>query len=540
MIPADALLGLPESDFSALLAEWDQAFCVQNSYDQSRQTVQRVLGLGQSVRRLEQMSVSMAADVEAFRASPPVPPAAEEGPILVLTADGKGVPMRRQAEQDPPAVRGRRAKGEKANQKRMACVGGAYTIDPFVRTAEDVVDEVRRDARRADRPEPRHKQLRAELTRPIDGVEVNGKELIFGGLAEEVEVRNPKGDKPVVCVMDGERALWKNLTRLVAGVVCILDVFHVLERLWQAAHCFHVEGSDQAQAFVTDRLLRLLRGEVGYVIGGLRQMATKQKVKGSRARQLSAVIGYLEGNRRLMRYDAYLAAGYPIGSGVAEGACRHLVKDRMELTGMHWRVPGAQAMLDLRAVYINGDWDGFQQHRIAQERRQLYPYRSRMLRMRKKVAWRKASYALIITQSDVVDQNTGDLLGRIDVRLFHGCKEDVYFAFECKRLNVLRKGARQSLAGEYADEGMARFVSGKYAGGLDAGGMLGYVMDGDLKSAMAAVKEAIEERRTELCMDSGDTPATSSVRPRNTRVKETSHRQAGKPFLIHHVFLPVG
>ena len=169
-------------------------------------------------------------------------------------------------------------------------------------------------------------------------------------------------------------------------VVCILDIFHVLERLWQAAHCFHPEGSEEARAFVTDRLLRLLRGEVGYVIGGLKQMATKQKLKGSRAKQLSGVIGYLERNRRFMRYDEYLAAGYPIGSGVAEGACRHLVKDRMERSGMRWCVPGAQAMLDLRAVYINGDWDGFQEHRIEQERRRLYPYRAQVLQMWKKAA----------------------------------------------------------------------------------------------------------------------------------------------------------
>jgi hypothetical protein len=228
--------------------------------------------------------------------------------------------------------------------------------------------------------------LRAELSRPIGGVEVTGKERIFEWLAEQVQARNPKGDKELVCVMDGERALWKRLLAAVVGVVCILDLFHVLERLWQAAHCFHAEGSEEAQAFVTDRLTRLLRGEVGYVIGGLKQMATKQGLGGSRGRQLTAVIGYLESNRRFLRYDEYLAAGYPIGSGVAEGACRHLVKDRMELTGMRWRVPGAQAILDLRAVYINGDWDAFQQHRIEQERCRLYPYRPRMLRLRKKAA----------------------------------------------------------------------------------------------------------------------------------------------------------
>jgi hypothetical protein len=385
-VPADALLSLPESDFSHLLQSWDQAFCVQGSYEKSRQTVERVLGLGQSVRSLEQMNVSMADGVEAFRESQPIPPAAEEGPILVLTADNKGVPMRRDAEQDAPAVRGRRTKGEKANKKRMACVGGVYTIEPFVRTAEEVVDEVLRDERKPDRPEPCHKQLRAELTREIDGQEVNGKDRIFSWFAEQVKMRNPQGRKPVVCVMDGERALWKRLTALIAGIVCILDLFHVLERLWQAAHCFHPEKSDEAKAFVADRLLRLLRGEVGYVIGGLKQMATKQQLRGAKWRQLSAVIGYLERNRRFMQYDEYLAAGYPIGSGVAEGACRHLVKDRMELTGMRWRIPGAQAMLDLRAVFINGDWDIFQNHRIEQERRILYPCRSRM-----KQKWRRAA-----------------------------------------------------------------------------------------------------------------------------------------------------
>jgi hypothetical protein len=386
VVPADARLGLPDGDFSYLLQDWDQTFCVQGSYEQSRRTVERILGLGQSVRSLEQMSESMAQAVEAFQESQPVPPAQEEGSILVLTADGKGVPMRRDPQQDPPAVRGRRKKGQKANKKRMACVGGVYTIEPFVRTAGDVVDEVLRDARKPDRPKPRHKQLRAELTRTLEGSEVNGKQRIFGWMGEQVQARNPDGCKPTVCVMDGERALWKILRQLVPAATCILDIFHVLERLWQAAHCFHAEGSEAAKAFVTDRLDRLLRGQAGYVIGGLKQMATKQRVRGSRKKQLAAAIGYLERNRSFMHYDEYLAAGYPIGSGVAEGACRHLVKDRMELTGMRWCVIGAQAMLNLRAVYINQQWDAFQTYRIEQERHRMYPYRSLVQRKWKPAA----------------------------------------------------------------------------------------------------------------------------------------------------------
>ena len=91
-------------------------------------------------------------------------------------------------------------------------------------------------------------------TREIDGVEVNAKEQIFSWFSEQVKLRNPKGRKKVVCVMDGERALWKMLLASVSGVVCILDLFHVLERLWQAAHCFHAKGSDAAREFVSDRL----------------------------------------------------------------------------------------------------------------------------------------------------------------------------------------------------------------------------------------------------------------------------------------------
>jgi hypothetical protein len=249
-----------------------------------------------------------------------------------------------------------------------------YTVDPFVRGADDVVDEVMREQARKNRPVPRHKQVRAELTRPIDGIEVNGKERIFAWFKQQVEVLNPGRQKPVVCVMDGERALWKMLAACLSGIICILDIFHVLERLWQAAHCFHPEGSDEAREFVNQRLKRILEGDVGRVVGGLKQMATKQNLRGAKLKTLKSAIGYLHNNRRFMHYEQYLAAGYPIGSGVAEGACRHLVKDRMERTGMRWVVPSAQAMLDLRAVHASELWNEFQSYRINAESRRLYPY----------------------------------------------------------------------------------------------------------------------------------------------------------------------
>jgi len=385
-VPLDARLDLPQGDFSYLLQDWDQSFCVQGSYEQSRGTAERILGIGQSVRGLEHINRAMAADVAGFHAIQPTPAPAEEGPILVFTADGKGVPMRRDRSSGELPARGRRKKGDKANKKRQACVGGVYTVAPFVRSAEEVVDEVLRDARREERPKPAHKQLRAELTRVVDGEERNGKDAIFSWFAEQCESRRGEWTKHVVCLMDGDRALWKTLKKYFSSIICVLDLFHVMERLWTAAHCFCAEGSDEAERFVTERLRRILEGDAGRVIGGLKQMQTKHKLSAARNKQLSAAIGYLQNNRQYMRYEECLREGLPIGSGVVEGACRHLVKDRMELTGMHWQTEGAQAMLDLRAVYLNGHWEGFQQYRVETERAKLYPQRQEILSKHKKAA----------------------------------------------------------------------------------------------------------------------------------------------------------
>ncbi len=152
--------------------------------------------------------------------------------------------------------------------------------------------------------------------------------------------------------------------------VGILDLYHVMEYLGKAAHCFHAEKSDEAEDFVTARLRMLLTGKVGYLIGGLRRKLAR--LHGAKRQRLLVVIGYLENNRPHMRYDEYLAAGYPIGSGVIEGACRHVVKDRLELSGMRWTVEGAQATLHLRSIYLNGAWKEFDEHRIQTEQNTLY------------------------------------------------------------------------------------------------------------------------------------------------------------------------
>ena len=370
--PLDERLALPEDSFSYVLEDWSQRFCLKESFAEAGHSLETLLGLRLVSRTMERINQAVAATAPAFLTAIEPPPAEEEGPLLVVTADGKGVPMRRPA-QDGPKPHHRRTKGEKANKKQMACVGAVYSIDPFVRTAEDILDEVLRDKKGADRPKPRHKHVWAELTHEVEGEPpVTAKEGLFCRLHDELTARNLGRERPVVCLMDGERALWEAQRVYFAEAVGVLDLFHVLERLWAVAHCFHREGSPEAKRFVEQRLRDLLQGRVGSVIGGFRQRLTKGTLSGSRRQVLSSAIEYLENNREHMKYDEYLAAGYPIGSGVAEGACRHLVKDRMEQTGMRWTVAGAQAMLHVRALYLNGQWDDFLEFRVEQEQTRLY------------------------------------------------------------------------------------------------------------------------------------------------------------------------
>lgn len=383
LVPLDARLELPEGDYSYVLQDWAGALCVEHAFGRTAETLQTILGLSLPVDSLERMSRKMGESVEGFRASLEKPPAKEEGEILVATADGKGIPMRRPADGRP--VGARRKKGEKANKKQMATIGCVYTVDPKLRTPEELVEALfrerptpRRD--RASEAVARHKRVWSSLTYQQGDTHVDAETEVFTWMAQETEARRRHG-QPLVCLIDGQRSLWTSCARhLPHDRVEIVDLLHVASYLWDAAYLFHAEGSDQASGFVRDRLLRILRGEVGYVIGGLRQMATKRKgskgkLSAAKRKTLTKVCNYFERNRDRMRYDEYLAAGYPIASGVIEGACRHLVKDRMERAGMRWTIDGAQAMLDLRSTHINGQWPAFQAHRIHTETQRLYPQR---------------------------------------------------------------------------------------------------------------------------------------------------------------------
>ena len=122
-----------------------------------------------------------------------------------------------------------------------------------------------------------------------------------------------------------------------------------------------------------DDVLDAAGGRCRRVIGGLRQMLTKRGLKGLTHETFCAAITDYENNRERMCYDLYLREGYPIASGVIEGACRHVVGDRLDRTGMRWSLTGAVAMLATRTTYLSDDWQTYQAFRIQREQSQLYP-----------------------------------------------------------------------------------------------------------------------------------------------------------------------
>jgi hypothetical protein len=389
----DARLALPESKFSYLLQDWDQSFVMEQPFGKASNAIEKILGLRQHVDSLERMNREMSQQVETFHAIQEPPPAEEEGAVFVQTADGKGVPIRRPADARPIQDH-RHQPGPKPDRKKMATLGAVYSIDPIVRTPEDVVESLFRDPEaerpKRNRPRPCHKRMRAMLNHVNgDGDEINGRAAVFGWIADEMAQRNGSADKPIVCIMDGEQALWeaRDVFQKNVAMVNVLDLLHVTPRLWDAAALFHARDSDAAEAFVRERVLRILRGEVKAVVRGLRRMSTTRGLIGKKRTDLARICAYLEKNRHRMRYDEYLAKGYPIASGVIEGACRHVVKDRLERTGMSWVRQGAQAMLELRCIHLTDQWEAFVGFRVECETQRLYPYRDTL----KSLSWTVAA-----------------------------------------------------------------------------------------------------------------------------------------------------
>jgi len=360
--PLDGELNLPERGYSYLVQEFSSRLAVSMSYEDAQEILGAFFPVKMPIRSLESIVGDVCDEVDRFYEEKEPPDVCPKAEVTVATVDKKGVvirkaPMEEAGPASPPP------NPDKPGKKKMATVISTYVTPRHVRRAEDILREVSDRGSSDSRPKPRNKLTWGSLT--------DGPERTVARLKKAVDRRLPQGNE-LVCILDGERSLWALVYAFFPTAFFVLDIFHVLEHMGKAALCFYDEDSPQARQFVTERLKMLLNGRAGRLIGGLKQMLTKQDLSNTKKYTLSQVIGYLERNRKHMRYEICLAKGYPIGSGVIEGACRNLINDRLELTGMSWTIHGAESVMRLRAVHINKDWDAFWKHRRTSKRQRLY------------------------------------------------------------------------------------------------------------------------------------------------------------------------
>jgi hypothetical protein len=374
--PLDAELNLPKEKYSLEIRRRVAEHAAKTSFEDTVETVARYTGAKVAKRQVEQLVERAAVDFDAFYQLRQA--VAATGPILALSVDGKGIVMRpedlreqtrKAAQQRAHRMDKRLSKGEKKNAKRMATVAAVYTIAPFVRTPEQVVD----GNRLAGAPRPRPEQKRVWAS-----VEKTPEQVIAQSFAEARQ-RDPTGEKTWVALVDGNKAQIRHLGRMARkekiNLTIVVDIIHVIEYLWKAARAFHPESGPDLENWVRHRLLEILRGKAGLMAGGMRRSATRQKLTAAVRKPVDICAGYLLNHSQYLRYDQYLANGLPIATGVIEGACRHLVKDRMDVTGARWSLTGAEAVLRLRALCSSGDFDEYWRFHEACEYRRTHQSR---------------------------------------------------------------------------------------------------------------------------------------------------------------------
>lgn len=373
LAPADAVLNLPVENQSHGLRGHAAIESARGSFDEATEALRRYTGGTVAKRQVEQLAQRTAQDFDDFYEQRAAEAVEETEDLLVLTTDGKGIVMRTEdlrestrkaAERARRKLKNRLTAGEKRGRKRMATVAAVYSIVAQSRQPDDVVKELS-PVRDAAEPRPR-----AYNKRVWASVEKDSEDVIDAAFREALR-RDPEKKRTWVVLVDGDAnqldRVYRCAERHNAEIFVIVDFIHVLEYLWRAAWCFFPKADSGAETWVTQRLLRILEGGVSDVAAGIRRSATLQKLAGSKRKTVDTAVDYLLNHRAMMCYDLALTEGWPIATGVIEGACRHLVKDRMDITGARWGLHGAEAVLKLRALRSSGDWDEYWRFHMRRE-----------------------------------------------------------------------------------------------------------------------------------------------------------------------------
>lgn len=374
LFPQDGALNLSADQYSDGLRR-EIAFTVsEQSFDKSSESILRTTAGIVPKRQVGNVTRHLSQDFDEFYSCSNVE-VNDDSSLLVLSCDGKGIVMR-QSDLRPITQKAaaaaqqkkqtRLSRGEKGNRKRMATAALVYDIPPHIRSAASIM------GREEKNPAPRHSNKRAWAS-----VEKSSLRVIEEMFAEALR-RDPEQRRKWVVVVDGHPIQLKQIRKVMKKqkikATIVVDFIHVLEYLWKAAYCFFDETSQKAEDWVMVRALKILSGEASQVAAGIRRSCTKRKLNSQQRKKADLCSDYLLKKKPYLRYDNYLAEGYPIASGAIEGTCRYLIKDRMDITGARWGLQGAEAVLKLRAIITNNDFEEYFRFHKSKELNRNYPF----------------------------------------------------------------------------------------------------------------------------------------------------------------------
>jgi hypothetical protein len=368
LFPVDSDLNLPKESYSLELRRRAAQSAVYCSFDETTRLLREATGTKIGKRQVLELVQRAAQDFEEFYLEREAPLPDESSDVLVVSFDRKGVIVRHQdlrektrkaAQENRPKLEKRRTSGQRRNRKRMAGVAAVYTLAPWRRTAHQVIAGLRgqppTEEPLSPRPKPKSKRLWASVS--------NQAERVVEQAFEEALARDPHQEKHWVVLVDGDahQLYWfkKAAKRHGVKMTIVLDIIHVIEYLWIAAHAFCGAETKEAEQWVGERLKKVLEGKAGWVAGGMRRSAKLRNLPTAKRNRVAKCADYLKKYSCYLRYDEALEAGFSIGTGVIEGACRYLIGDRLDITGARWSLEGAEAVLRLRALRGSGDFDAY-------------------------------------------------------------------------------------------------------------------------------------------------------------------------------------
>lgn len=377
--PLEAELNLPPEKYSHGVRKMIAKEVAKNGFDEVLKSVLNNSGATVAKRQLEACSRRASLDFSEYYQQKSVrrgDSRAED--LLIISVDGKGIIMREEdlrsgTKKKARAEKGKKSQhrlrpGEKRNRKRMATVATVYEIEANVRKASEIVNQPEKNPEQSR--EKKKKTPRAKNKRVWASV-IQEPEQVIGEAFAEAKKRDPQQKQSWFALVDGNptqiNLLKKYARKESRKLTIILDLIHVIEYLWNAAHVFYTVGSTDAENWVGEKLLGILSGKVSTVASGMRRSATNRDIEEKKRKPVDRCANYLLKHKDYLRYNQYLEAGFPIATGVIEGACRYLVKDRMELTGARWSLQGAEAVLRLRALVASGDFESYWTFHLQQE-----------------------------------------------------------------------------------------------------------------------------------------------------------------------------